>query len=391
MNAKKILIIAFILLILLLGTFLVYNFFFKPTSENPNAQPSNNGALPSASSGATFLPNSTNAANNQSGSVQKIRLVSKEPVLSPAIGEDGKTVKYYTRSSGHVLTSDFIGENLKELSSVTLNGLIKAIWSPDKTKTIGIFSDNNTIKKYFYNYSNGQSALLNNQIGQVAWSPDSKKIAYQFLDPVAGQHNISIANPDGSDWKNIFKTRLDSLIVEWPSKEKISLRQAPSGLAQGLLYALDSATGDFSKILSELYGLSVKWSPKADKILFSATNERGQSPALYLTDSSGTNQKDLKLSGLADKCVWSNDDRTIFCALPQEISNSAVWPDDYYKGLLILADDFYKINLEDNTKTKILGSSSQASFDAQELFLSPKEDYLFFVNKHDGLLYSLKI
>jgi len=397
MNTKKILIIASILLVLSLGSLLVYNFFFKSTA--PGGETEQGGSLPSASpgtgqttGGSSFLPGSgANQSISPGQTASKIKAISKEPVLAPTIGEDGKTVKYFTRANGNVWESDFLGASLKKISSTTLNGLIKALWSPDKTKVIGFFSDNNQLKKYFYDYTNNQSSLLNEKMGSVAWSPDSKKIAYHFIDSATGQHNISVANPDGSGWANIFKTRLDNLIVEWPIKEKISLRQPPSGLAQGLLYALNSTTGDFSRALSDLFGLSVKWSPRADKILFSSTNDRGQNPGLSLTDGIGANAKDLKLSGLADKCVWASDDRTIFCALPQELSANAVWPDDYYKGLVILADDFYKINLETNAKTKILGSSDQVGFDAQELFLSPKEDYLFFVNKRDGLLWSLKI
>ncbi len=73
------------------------------------------------------------------------------------------------------------------------------------------------------------------------------------------------------------------------------------------------------------------------------------------------------------------------------MSPNATWPDDYYKGLITLKDDFYKINLETDEKTKILGSTIQFSYDAQDLFLSPKEDYLFFTNRSDGLLYSLKL
>lgn len=391
MNTKKILIIASILLVLSLGTLLVYNLFFKSSSTETTG---NGGALPTSSGGSggsTSLPSSGNSSGSGSQTDSKIRVLSKEPVLSPTIGEDGKTVKYYVSSNGNVFESDFLGANIKKISSVALNGLLKAVWSPDKTKVIGFFSDNNKIKKYFYDYNNKQSSLLNEKMGNVAWSPDSKRIAYQFIDATTGQHNISLANPDGSNWKNIFKTRLDDLIVEWPGKEKVSIKQAPSGLAQGILYAINSETGDFNKVLSDIFGLNVKWSPKADKILYSATNDQGKNPKLYLTDSTGTNQKDLNLSGLIDKCVWSTDDRTIFCALPQELSANATWPDDYYKGVVILADDFYKINLETNEKTKIMGSTSQISFDAQELIISPKEDYLFFVNKYDGLLYSLKI
>ena len=395
MNAKKALIIVSVLLVLSLGSLLVYNYFFRPTS--PGAETGSGGALPSASPGqnagtgsAGSLPGGTTGQTGQNQTALKIKPISKEAVLSPTIGEDGQTVKYYARANGHIWESDFLGANLKKISAATLNGLIKAVWSPDAGKVIGIFSDNDKIKKYFYDYTNNQSALLGEKVGFVAWSPDSKKIAYEFIDPVNGQNNISTANPDGTNYKNIFKTRLDNLIVEWPSKEKISLRQPPSGLAQGILYAINSATGDFNKILSDIYGLSVKWSPKADKILYSSTDDRGRNPKLTLSDETGANSKDLKLAGIADKCAWSKDDRTIFCALPQELSANAIWPDDYYKGLVILSDDFYKINLETGDKTKILGSSDQVSYDAQELFLSPKEDYLFFINKRDGLLYSLK-
>lgn len=399
MTAKTILIIVSVLLVLSLGSLLVYNFFFKPGANEP-APTSDNGALPSAPAGrdsginaSSALPGSkgTGSQSGANAAAQKIKPISKETVLSPAIGEDGATVKYYVRSNANVWESDFVGNNLKKISSVTLNNLIKTVWSPDKTKVIGIFADNNKTKKYFYDYGKNQSSLLSDKIGYVAFSPDSKQIAYHFIDPINGQNNISVANPDGSNWKNIFKTRLDNLIVDWPSKEKISIRQPASGLAQGFVYGLNSSTGDFNKILSDLFGLNIKWSPKADKILFSSTTDRGQNPKLTLADGTGTNFKDLQLAGLVDKCVWSKDDRTIFCALPQELSANAIWPDDYYKGLVILADDFYKINLETNAKTKIMGSSEQVGYDAQDLFLSPKEDYLFFINRRDGLLYSLKL
>jgi len=397
MNAKKIFIIAAVLLALIGTTLLVYNLFFSagqtPTiTENPQT----NGSLPSSGNASkTPAPgNGTPANQTQTPAAQtdlKIKPISQEQVYSATIGVDGKTVKYYSRLNGHVYESAFDGSNLTKISSVTLSGLVKIIWSPDKEKVIGFFSENNQIKKYFYDYASGQSVLLNNNIGSIAWSPDSKKITYQFTSAGSEQSTISTANPDGSDWKNIFKTRLDNLIVEWPSKEKISLKTQVSGLAQGVLFALDSLTGDFNKVLSDLYGLNIKWSPKADKIIFSSTSNYGKQPKISLSDSSGANTKNLKLSGIIDKCTWSLDDRTIFCALPQEINQNVTWPDDYYKGLLILSDDFYKINLESGEKTKIAGSSADINYDAQDLFLSPKEDYLFFTNRADGRLYSIKL
>ncbi len=395
MNAKKIFIIAAFALALVAGSLAVYNIFFSSKTPSENSS-TNGGALPSGEETNIAAPTTSGNAvvtpkKTTSPSSLKIKPISKEKIYGATIGVDGKTVKYFSRANGHIFESDFDGLGLKEISSVTLSGLVKAIWSPDKEMVIGVFSDNGDIKKYYYNYSNNQSSLLNSNIGYVGWSPDSKKIAYQFISAASEERTISIADPDGANWKNIFKTRLDDLIVEWPIKEKISLRTQVSGLSQGLLYVIDSTSGDFTRILSDIYGLNVKWSPRADKILYSKTSSYGKNPALMLADEKGALTKDLKLTGLVDKCVWSKDDRTIFCGLPQDMTPNATWPDDYYQGMLALQDDFYKINLETGEKTKILGSTQEFSYDAQDLFLSPKEDYLFFTNRSSGFLYSLKL
>jgi hypothetical protein len=398
MNTKKIFIIASIVFVLLVGSILVYNLVIKKTYIGD--QTGDGGALPSSSPGditGSGLPTDTIGGTGPSGSPGvslaglKLKPISSEPVLAPTIGADGKTVKYYVKSNGNVFESNFDGDNKKKISSTNLTNILKIIWSPNKEKVIGIFNENNQPKKYLFDYVSGQTALLGAGLGYISWSPDGKQIAYQYSSATEEQSNISTANPDGTGWKNIFKTRLENLIVEWPIKEKISIRTPVSGLAQGLLYAINSQTGAFTKVLSDIYGLNTKWSPKADKILFSFTSGDGKNPALMLADETGSQTKDLKVAGLVDKCVWSLDDRTVFCALPQEISPNATWPDDYYKGLVIVKDDFYKINLETNERTKITGSSLGTGYDAQELFLSPKEDYLFFINRIDGLLYSLKL
>lgn len=390
---KKVFIVSIILLAVILASFLVYNFFFKKTPDGgTNNGP--NGALPSspADISGNNQGNKNPASSNAPQTRGSLRALSQEKVMAATIDDDGKTVKYYSKENGNVWKSGFEGDNIQRVSSITINGLVKILWSPDKEKVVSFLADGDILKKYFFNYKNNQSSPLNESIKSVAWSPDSKNIAYQYTDPSTGLSNISIADPDGSNWRNVFKTRIDDLIVEWPSDQKISLRSRVSGVAQGLVYTINPQTGDFQKILSDYFGLSVKWSPKADKILASFTDGNGRNPKIVLFNENGTQSKDLNLKGIADKCAWSKDNLTIFCALPySEFSSYDVWPDDYYKGTIVVNDAIYKINLETGEKTMLAGSIEQIGIDAQDMFLSPKEDYLFFTNRKNGLLYGLRL
>ncbi|MBA7639710.1 hypothetical protein ES703_47370 [subsurface metagenome] len=95
---------------------------------------------------------------------------------------------------------------------------------------------------------------------------------------------------------------------------------------------------------------------------------------------------------MAEKCVWSQDPRIIFCAVPKNINDARILPDDFYKGTFLADDDFWKINIETKEKIKILEDWDMIeTYDAVDLFLSPQESYLLFINKVNGLLYSIEL
>jgi len=371
MSLKKILIILIILLILVVGFLVVYNFFLK---EEP---------IPPVTPSATTTP--TTSLNGP------IKPISQESVLDPTI--DDQKVKYYLKNNGYVFESDFDGSEQTRLSSNILPNLLKVLWSSNKDKVIAIFDDEGEVKKYFYDYQTGKSTLLNQYIRHIAWSPNEDKVAYQYYNSQTEDNNIGIANPDGSQWTNVFTTRMKNLIVEWPSSSQVSIRTEPSGLAQSVVYTIDLATGDFQKIISETYGLTVLWSPLGDKLLFSETDNQGKNLKLKIADLAKSTVQELDFVTLPEKCVWSQDNRTIFCAIPKTISNLATLPDDYYKRLISLADDFWVINLDIGEKNQIYIpiNEEEMSYDVQQLLLSPLEDYLLFINKRDGHLYSLEL
>jgi len=383
MTPKKILIILIIVLLIVISILIGYNFFIKkdlPSDVVDNTSgsfPQSGGASPNTGSETSFS--------------SQIKPISQEPVLGMTI--DGIKVRYYSTNNGNVFESNLDGSGLTRISSAVLTGLAKIIWSPDKNKTIAIFNNNGEIKKYFYDFNTQINTSLDKDIRWVAWSPTGNKIAYQYYNSQNEDNNISVAEPDGSQWNNILNTRIKNLIIEWPSSELVSIRTKPSGLAQSIIYTIDLTNNNFKKILDEAYGFTVLWSPLGDKLLFSETDSQGKNLKLKIADLTQSTIKELSLATLPEKCVWSQDNRTIFCAIPKTISDLATLPDDYYKGTTSFNDDFWKINLDTEKVTKIFESrdTETTSYDAKELLLPSLENYLLFINQKDNLLYSLEL
>jgi len=388
---KRILIIVIVILVVALIGLLVYNFLVKPKTISINDNP--NGELPIGDTNGNNGTNNTNdGTNNQQYQQEsRIKAISTEPVLSPTINNKTNIV-YFLRSNGNIIESDFTGLVTTVVSETILENLKNIIWAPNKNKAITVFQDNiGNISKYLYNLSDQKSSPLNKYLSYISWSTDSNKIVYQYQNETTDANDISTANPDGSKFSVILSTRMKNLIVEWPSAN-IYLREKPSGLAQSTLYSLGPSSRALNKIITDVYGFSVKWSQKGDKLLYSSTNSKGEGIGIFTASNNGGNKKAIDVSTLAEKCVWSQDIRYIFCAVPKNIKEAKVLPDDFYKGTFIGDDEFYKINTETGEKINILGDENLSmSYDANELFLSPQEDYLFFVNKGDGLLYSIKL
>ena len=379
LDLKKILIISVAVLALILGVLLVYNFFFKAAPEAP-APPITEEPIPPGQPEQPFV-----------SPTKKLNAISQVAVVSPTISADGQKVKYYSKENGNVFESKFNGTGLTRISSAVLPDILKILWSPDKNKVISVFKDAQTgVKKYYYNYQTGSSKPLNQSIKQAAWSPDGSKIAYQFFDETAVINNISASDPDGSDWKNVLPTRLRDLIIEWPKRDIIAFRTKPSGLAPSILYGVDPGNGKITNVLSHVFGLSVLWSPNGEKLIYSRTDENGKNLTLAFSDWKGETSKDVNISTFAEKCAWSQDNRTIFCAVPTILPDNAVLPDDYYKNILNISDEIWQMNLDTGEKTKIdLGQD--IAIDANELILNSQEEYLLFINRKDGLLYSLRL
>ncbi|MEA3323144.1 MAG: hypothetical protein U9Q12_02885, partial [Patescibacteria group bacterium] len=113
---------------------------------------------------------------------------------------------------------------------------------------------------------------------------------------------------------------------------------------------------------------------------------------LGIIDDDGENYIDFQIPTIVTKAIWSKDNKTVYYAQPNEVPDDVVWPNDYNDKKFITQDTFYKIDIETSKKSRIIELKDiTEQVDATNLFISPSEDMLFFVNRVDGLLYRLKL
>ena len=119
-----------------------------------------------------------------------------------------------------------------------------------------------------------------------------------------------------------------------------------------------------------------------------SANNSVKNKILSLKDAKEYN---LGLKTLPEKCVWSLKEKgIIFCAVPFTL-DSADYPDDWYRGKISFKDAIFKINYLTG-ENKVVGEEILTlDFDAINPFLSSDEKYLFFTNKKDSALWSLKM
>jgi len=111
---------------------------------------------------------------------------------------------------------------------------------------------------------------------------------------------------------------------------------------------------------------------------------------LAITNSQGGQFQNLMWATFSSKCTWSADSRFLFCALPGNIPDSAILPNDWQEGKVSPSDTFWKIEASSGKKERLVETEKIVdSYDAINPFLSKDEKTLFFTNKSDGKLYRL--
>lgn len=291
--------------------------------------------------------------------------LSKKPVIAPTISKDGRKVLYYTSFDGRVYEVDLDGNNLQQISYNRLNNLLRILWSPNKEEVMGFYNDSGKERKTYFNHTTKQSNDLDSKIYDLAFSPDGKNIAYGLYEQKTEKGGIFISKPDGIIPKEILNTRIKKAEIGWLDNNLIYFyKDSPTEVVD--LFILDVNKKQLTTMVETVQNLEVNFAPDKKTLLFSGALLFDKENSLMLKPLNEEIEKlDLNIS--ANDCTWSLDNEIIICSL---------------------LDGFWKINTKTKEKTKFF---SDLNYSSNKLFLSPLENYLIFINKKDGLLYSLPL
>ena len=238
-----------------------------------------------------------------------------------------------------------------------------------------------------YNVTDKTLKTLPQETEDVSLGNSNKEVAVVYSDKTGKK--IALSYDSFSKTKDVTSTKIPDIRIDWFNSDNIALATRPSGVAQGILYSLNTKTNKTTRVLGGVYGLTTNFSPTGKMVLVSETDSTGQSLKLANINLDKKSKRNISLFTLPEKCTWAQDERTVFCSVFKvNDPDSFVMPDDYYKRRVRSdGEEIVRISTETGQTQKVI----DGSFDASNLFLMPDESYLFFINKIDGRLYRLSL
>jgi len=390
--SKKIFAISTLFLVLVVGAIFVYNFAFKKPAASTNgkaaAKTAQEGVTPARTTAKTDTSNAQ--VNNSS-----VSAVSDESVFGATLSADGNSLYYFLKSNGQLNQVDLNGKLEKVLSTEQFSSLKKIVWNKPKNKVIVKTEPAPGKSRFLYfDIAGKKVSVLKENLDSVAWSNLGDKIIYKYYDPKTKKRTVSTADPDGKNWSDLTEFNYQGVeISPIPGSSDISFWPSPNAFTSTSVNSISFGGGAKKEILKDKFGVDLLWSPDGARAAVSFTDQKGgHKTELALMNSQGGEFQSLGFATFATKCAWSADSKYLFCALPGDIPDTAVLPDDWQAGKISTSDTFWKVEAATGKKERLVDPEKiGGSYDALSPFLSKDEKSLFFVNKADGKLYKLAL
>ena len=344
--------------------------------------------------------------------------LAKGPIAGATnITRDGKSyVRYMLRENGFVYEVDPETAISRQLTNTTIPRVYEASFGSEGNAVVLRYLTRDpltrldVIKTYFANLDLPTSTAsstdtvgalrgdyLPDNISALSISPDGKNLFYLLPIPEGTSGTIislTNAQPPKEDFRNSFSEWLPQLLNDGT----ILLTTKASAKVPGYAYLYNPKNHTLSRVVREKKGLTTQGNSIGTLVAYSENIADNSTFSLYSKDGFHgdegivTHESPIPLTTLPEKCAWGTIHHALYCGSFTGGGSSNI-PDGWYQGITTFNDTFWMINIDTTEVTFIADpmKSLQRNFDVMMPFIDNKEAFLFFVDKNDSSLWSMRI
>lgn len=388
--AKKVFIISLVVFLVIgLGLVAQKFFFSKKEPATSSGSKESQSQVDSEADQPKNQPNSSETTEKALDKNKKLLQIVEGKIAGLVLAKNKSEVAYSI--DGKFLSIGLDGDNKRSIGNYPFESIQAIKWSPDLSRAM--VNDANGFN--LYDLGSNQVQKLKDQIDSIEWAASGDKIYYKFYEPNKNLRALDIANPDGSEWKTLvpqipFK---DVKISVSPAGDKFCYYQWPDSLAETSTECMNNKGEEKFILHKGVYGADYLWSPSGKKVLTSFVQEKLEGRlALGVMNDQGGEFKSLSFPTLVQKCVWSKSETYVFCGMMSGTPQDSSLPEDWINKKVFSSDTFWKINVENGKKERIIDIDQLPSgLDAANVFLDDMETRLFFTDRKGGGIYRIKL
>ena len=408
-----------ILILIIIGLF----FFF---GKNTKGGAQSGGVLPFGTASDVGSRPAINADGNTIGSGGNTDATAPEPLFrklsdKPVAGEYALSkdaeqyVRYVEKETGHIYEVHVKDGSTTELSNTTIPRIYEAYWGLGGNIVVLRYLEENPydssqdVVKTSLGYLVGPTGSSSNSVGHlsidflldnitaVSVAPNGKNLFYlvKTSDGVSG----SIVDLSTKIVKEVFRNSFSEWLPELLDNGQVILTTKASSDVKGYAYLYTPGAKTLERIVREKDGVTTHTNPLGTRVLYAENITTNMIFGVYnpkgfvLDEGFITHEQPLQITTLPEKCAWRKDGIRIFCGAFNATQKTAPIPDAWYQGTLSFNDSFWGVNVDTN-EVKFLADPETAiktDFDVIFPTITPDEGYFVFINKKDGILWSLRI
>jgi hypothetical protein len=293
----------------------------------------------------------------------QVTKLTDEPVISPTPSFDGSAVWYFT-SEGRLFRITGDGAAKDEYSLPPLEGLVRVSWPPAGNDFISVINTSYGQAKKFYDSNQKVYLPLSDRIENFDWMPDGKRIVYVFKSS-DGKETLSIANSDGTGYRNIASLAKTGLIIRVSPNSKDALL-IPSRIEgdTSQIFKADLDTGTIEPVITEGKNTAAFWLPDGYRFVFTRQVAGNSQPRVFLYNFNSRKTTDLGFNASFDRMVYDKQGKFLYAAVSSSNGGDSLIKVDvdsfalenYYdkstdikaKNLMLVNGTVYFVNTRDN-------------------------------------------